>query len=688
MKKLLSITLAVMFSMAILVGCSKSTPSDTQTAQTSVNASLAGKYILVSWEDENGDYLSYIISEGIRPESVYLELRSDGTYTWDLSALDMGIDKGTYKVSGSTTLILTYDGGEDVLTITDGRLYLEEASDILVFARSDVSSVAQETTPSLKVLNDKALKERYFLRYSQELDGVDWGFINYEELGLSVGDLYLELLDDGTAVLDLRLITGNEGDIYIGTYRLGEGTYSSSPNSRDEGDLTFEWDGVNGRSAAIISKETELNGGGYKLTCHFDMNGRILSGSFDKELSTPALSFTGIFPDSMLGVYAMTFWSDKNGVDNLAKLAHGGIRADLHYIDFLSGGKFKMSLHASRPGDIQTGSYRMQGDTVTLIWDDTGKEDTAIMNGSMFALDLSNGEKMVFNKEGLASYTPSSASYSGSYFGTLQGSAKVLEETVLLVSIFVTTDESPWNEEEMKNVRGSLREAMSFMEAEALSYGKHLRFYHHQTDTANKDLFYHMDYDGVVVGGNGDWDAMKLMKKSVNNFIENNIPYSELADKYQTDNISYVVFFNSPGLWFAYPYYADDPADEKKVNYHEKSFIFCSRYNWQIIAHEILHTFGAVDLYYTFNGKELLYDKYVDYDGDMELLNYVTKNYSREIMRSATVFEELIPIISPLNAYRLGWLDDIPELKQFPRFRLPGNVPGIWAHYSYKPPKN
>ena len=34
--------------------------------------------------------------------------------------------------------------------------------------------------------------------------------------------------------------------------------------------------------------------------------------------------------------------------------------------------------------------------------------------------------------------------------------------------------------------------------------------------------------------------------------------------------------------------------------------------------------------------------------------------------------------LSPLTAYRIGWVDDIPELEQFPNFRNPGDIPGLW----------
>jgi len=658
----------------------------------SVDLDLAGKYILSYWEYEDGDYVDRLVSIGIHPYNIYLELRSDGTYTWDQMALSGGrIDHGTYAATDSARLVLTEGSGKwvDFAFAIDGdRLsYYKDDGGIVIYEKTGAAPLHREPA-------ENALAERYFLTYAHDLDGMELRALDYEALDVNARDLYLELWDDGTAVLDLHRITGYAGDIYTGTYhRDEEGIYYTSPTSSEEGKLIFDWDGVRGgRSFATIYRESAYQGGGHYLSFRFDMNGRTLAGSLTKELPTPALSFTELFPDSMLGAYGLTSWSDKDGLDNLAASTRDGIRADLHYIDFLGGGKFKMSLHASRPGDIQTGSYRVQGENVTLTWDDSDREDSATMRGGSFALDLSGGGKMVFDKGGPTGDTPSGAAYRDGYFGALQGSAKVLEGTVLLVSIFVTAGEFSWNDAEMKNVRGALREAMSFMEAEALGFDKNLRFYHCQTDAADQDLFYFMNYGGKVTDGNGDRDTMMMMISAVDEFIENNVPYAELADKYQTDNISYITFFNSPGRSFAWPYYADTTNDTKKITYHEKSFLF--RDNWHTIAHEILHTFGAVDLYYELNRDADDYGwdgdkmrKYANYDGDITLLNYVQNNYPFCIMRAHYIEGNQNYYISPLNAYRLGWLATIPELKQFPRFKLPGNVPGIWAHYSYKPKK-
>jgi len=168
----------------MLAGCSSG-----QQAETPGN-SLAGKYTLVSWEDEDGDYLAHLVSEGIRPESIFIELRGDGTYTWDLSVIDMWLDKGTYKVTPDGVLTLTYSDGQDKLTMEGNMIYFSTDEDFLVFAKNAASGPApgiggSQTFSFTDAMNAavpvtaKQLREYYDLNdkerllYDQLFDGIN-----------------------------------------------------------------------------------------------------------------------------------------------------------------------------------------------------------------------------------------------------------------------------------------------------------------------------------------------------------------------------------------------------------------------------------------------------------------------------------------------------------------------------------
>ena len=91
-------------------------------------------------------------------------------------------------------------------------------------------------------------------------------------------------------------------------------------------------------------------------------------------------------------------------------------------------------------------------------------------------------------------------------------------------------------------------------------------------------------------------------------------------------------------------------------------------------AHEILHLFGAPDLY------EGSSDPYVD----EALVSYVADTYPGDIMLStyeddgSSRFDAITKEISPLTAYCLGLADTCPELAQFPL--LTDMTPGVFSY--------
>ena len=83
-----------MFCISMLTGCMGGNKPDTTLGttspqvQTSANAEIAGKYILVDRYDKDDSFMKYLPESGIRAEDFYIELRGDGTYTWDLTVVD------------------------------------------------------------------------------------------------------------------------------------------------------------------------------------------------------------------------------------------------------------------------------------------------------------------------------------------------------------------------------------------------------------------------------------------------------------------------------------------------------------------------------------------------------------------------------------------------------------------------
>lgn len=110
-------------------------------------------------------------------------------------------------------------------------------------------------------------------------------------------------------------------------------------------------------------------------------------------------------------------------------------------------------------------------------------------------------------------------------------------------------------------------------------------------------------------------------------------------------------------------------ADDGEYFYYEYSCLYRhdaytdgERESPATYAHEILHLFGAPDLY------EGSGDPYVD----RALIDYVAETYPDDIMVSTyeddgtSRFDVITKEISPLTAYCLGLTDTCPELEQFP----------------------
>jgi len=265
----------------------------------------------------------------------------------------------------------------------------------------------------------------------------------------------------------------------------------------------------------------------------------------------------------------------------------------------------------------------------------------------------------------------------GTYLNSPLGSAKLLVGVNLVVTIFVNFEGTTWNERDIQTIADKYRATEKFLEAEAQKYEKELDLLCDfqacpdlcYTMTAGAKDIYETDFEGFMEDRPLTDEQLEWSNKSeelLNDFVKNNIPYPELAEKYGTDSIVYIfqvpktsqadyAIVNRIGLGYA------------ETNYHEKVVQFNShKYNSMgTLPHELLHTFGAADLYC-----------HSQIDGvSAALMDYVKKNFPNEIMGLGNNYE-----IGRITAYGIGWLDDIPELSQFPE--LWRYTPALWYDHT------
>lgn len=235
------------------------------------------------------------------------------------------------------------------------------------------------------------------------------------------------------------------------------------------------------------------------------------------------------------------------------------------------------------------------------------------------------------------------------------GSAGYLRGDVILVSLYINDDVSEWTAERQANAQSYLSVACSYLEEQAALYGQELDLIYDVTE--HPDLQYDLTYDGGIAEDENGW-----FNPWLNKWIDRNVAIAELQKTYGTENIGFLALVADSGGSYTNVFYVED----SDIYYNESSVIFyyypyirtTDREVPAVYAHEILHLFGAIDLY---EGS---------YDFSPENVYYVGQTYPTDIMYSdytedgRLVYDSIHLTVGPVTAYCLGWLDELPQADQ------------------------
>lgn len=235
------------------------------------------------------------------------------------------------------------------------------------------------------------------------------------------------------------------------------------------------------------------------------------------------------------------------------------------------------------------------------------------------------------------------------------GSAAYLKGKNILVSIFVDTPDSSWEEAQKEAVLKKISVAAAYIEEQAGLY---------QADTAllydwtqHKDLKKSAQTDFSI---REDVDFIDRLDEEISLWFDTKIDYEALLKKYRAQGIATLVFVNNPGISYAIVYDGTDNIKESIILFSGDYFNPGQLETATVYAHEILHVFGAHDLY-----------EEAEFTG--EVSDYVGRVYPNEIMYSVTgggkgAYNSTINhILSPITAYHLGWIDEAEEITMFPQ---------------------
>jgi hypothetical protein len=181
------------------------------------------------------------------------------------------------------------------------------------------------------------------------------------------------------------------------------------------------------------------------------------------------------------------------------------------------------------------------------------------------------------------------------------GSAYALTGKVYILSAFIGSETEDWTKEEKDKVFALQREACTFIQKQAKNYKENVSF-QEGTFGYDKTLY----FDELPSGqGSGkepvDWVGRVLKKAG----YKNNLDFSNWVKKNTTCTNSIVlIYLNKSGVSYALP----ASTEMNQELYFNEGCLVYSYYDTAkkkplcaaTIAHEMLHTFGAWDLYTTF----------------------------------------------------------------------------------------
>lgn len=278
--------------------------------------------------------------------------------------------------------------------------------------------------------------------------------------------------------------------------------------------------------------------------------------------------------------------------------------------------------------------------------------------------------KAVVNSEYITDLSTSSSGGLEDWGNNKEGSAKFLSGRTGIVTFFVGDDSTQWSKSDISTVCSKLNIAANYLMESGDKYEQNVELIYNMDDM----LFYEWTEYKIK-----DWQDDNHLKE-VYNWIDKDINCEKLLKKYDLDGLAFLVVLNGPGISYACPHTVED----ERSGYYEVSYIYLfdaeypDRYESPAsYAHELLHLFGAIDLYDT-GGNNL----------STSLEEYIQQNNPNEIMYttyhngSISVSNDIEQEFSNITAYEVGFLSYLDELERFPE--LEKKYPACFSKYDGK----
>ena len=230
------------------------------------------------------------------------------------------------------------------------------------------------------------------------------------------------------------------------------------------------------------------------------------------------------------------------------------------------------------------------------------------------------------------------------------GSADHCSGNTVVCTIFVNNPQNNWDfsrtedTSRKKQICKYLGIACDYLQEQAENYHRSLSFTY--DFTADDDLSY--TYSTDLYYETEDWDM------SLWDYIDTSIPADELLKKYKAENILFLTCMNTDRTNTAISctrnWYADMPYPYEFISMY---FVDSGVINPPAVyAHEILHCFGAPDLYAPDD----------EYGINDSFVSRISESFPNDIMYSCSdlntgnyVYDSITNVISDVTAYYIGW---------------------------------
>lgn len=241
---------------------------------------------------------------------------------------------------------------------------------------------------------------------------------------------------------------------------------------------------------------------------------------------------------------------------------------------------------------------------------------------------------------GLTDALPVSGSFRPSY---RQGICREFKGTVVVVLLFMDDDESAWTEGEVLSFTNEqVMPALDFLKREAALWNVELDFVVESYSTPLTD--YTLDFFGIMPTEPKEAIKEDAFEQAAGDlgFASDWIFYSYLQSQYSMQEIVFLTIFNKDGRAYA--------SQKANTGYHrfvEHCVLYgkTEHYPAQTVAHEIMHLFGAEDLYEEATSASLY-----------EIANAY---YPKDIM--VNILPRWENNVDAYSAYAMGWTNEIPE---------------------------